>query len=140
MELPAQSSPSGPTGSLVALGVSFPISKSSVVVEASALAGDLGFNLLMLSSTDEIILSEFEQSSGSALPDCAVGRIVVMVGDSLPDAFTRGELLAERLASCAVLGMVVPSACVDSFLVSFLVVKSRAGIFECVVTSTIEVQ
>ncbi len=63
-----------------------------------------------------------------------------MVGDSLSDAFTRSELLAECLAGCAVLGTVAPSACFDSFLVSFLVVKSRTGIFECVVTSTTEIR
>ncbi len=47
-----------------------------------------------------------------------------MGGDSSFDAFTRGELLAERLAGCAVLGTAAPPACFDSSLVSLLVVKS----------------
>ncbi len=63
-----------------------------------------------------------------------------MVGDSSFDAFAHNELLAERLAGCAVLGTAAPSVCFDSSLVSLLVVKSRAGIFECTVTSTTEVQ
>ncbi len=63
-----------------------------------------------------------------------------MVGDSSSDAFTRNELLAERLAGCAVLGMAAPVVCFDSSLVSLLVMKLRVGIFECAVTSTTEVQ
>ncbi len=65
---------------------------------------------------------------------------VTVVGDFLSDAFTRGELLAERLAGCAVPGAVAPSVCFDSSLVSILVAKSRTGIFKCTVTSTTEVQ
>ncbi len=74
-------------------------------------------------------------------PDWHVVMIgVTMVGDKRSaSAFTR-ELLAERLAGCAVLGTAAPSVCFDSSLVSLLVVKSRAGIFECTVTSTTEVQ
>ncbi len=63
-----------------------------------------------------------------------------MVGDSSSDAFTRNELLAERLAGCTGLGMVAPAVCFDSPLISFLVVKSQMGIFRCAVTSTTEVQ
>ncbi len=62
-----------------------------------------------------------------------------MVGDSLSDAFTCNELLAKHLAGCAVLGAAAPAACFYSSLVSFLVVKSRVGIFECMFTTT-EVQ
>ncbi len=105
---------------------------------------------------DEVASSEFEQSSCSALPGHAVITAafslgegldwcitikvgVTMVGDSLSDAFTRDELLAECLASCAVLGAAAPAACFDSSLVSFLVVKSQAGIFKCIFLTT-EVQ
>ncbi len=135
MELPARSAPSEPTGSLVTLGISFPISKSSVIIEVSALAGDLGFNFLVLSSMDKITSSEFEQSSCSAPPDRAVSCIVVMVGvtmvgDSLSDAFTRNELLAERLAGLRSLGDGgPPTACFDSFLVSLLVCKVAGGVY-----------
>ncbi len=65
---------------------------------------------------------------------------VTMGGDSSSDAFTRDELLAGRLAGCAVLGTAAPSVCFDSSLVSLLVMKSLAGIFECAITSTTEVQ
>ncbi len=74
-------------------------------------------------------------------PDWRVVMVdVTMIGDSSSDAFTRDELLAERLAGCAVLGTAAPTVCFDSSLVSLLVVKSRAGIFKCAVTSTTEVQ
>ncbi len=107
---------------------------------------------------DEVASSEFEQRprSCSALPDhvviAGVSSMaedpdwhvimvgVTMVGDSSSNAFTRDELLAECLAGCAVLGTAAPAACFDSSLVLLLVVKSRAGIFECMVTSTTEVQ
>ncbi len=102
---------------------------------------------------DEAASSEFELSSCSALPGhtfiiaafsqgegldwgIAVKVGVTMVGDSLFDAFTRDELLAERLASFAVLGSAAPTACLDSSLISVLVVKLRMGIFECVVSTT----
>ncbi len=104
----------------------------------------------------EITLSEFERSSCSALPDRVVivwvspmtgdpdWRVVMvgvtMVGDSSSNAFTRDELLAERLAGCAVLGTAAPAVCFDSSLVSLLVVKSLTGIFECTITTTTEVQ
>ncbi len=65
---------------------------------------------------------------------------VTMVGDSSSDAFACNELLAEHLAGCAILGTAAPAVCFDSSLVSFLVVKLRAGMFECAVTSTTEVQ
>ncbi len=153
MELPAWSSPSGPVGSLVALGVSFLVSKSSIFVEVSALPGELNFNSFALSSTGKVALSEFERGSCSALPNRAIvtaafslgeglnWRIVVMVGvtmvgDFSSDAFAHNELLAECLAGCAVLGMAAPTACFDSSLVSLPVVKLRAGIFECVFSTT----
>ncbi len=62
-----------------------------------------------------------------------------MVGAFSSAAFTRNELLAERLAGCAVMGSAAPAACFDSSLVSLLVVKSLTGIFECVMDTT-EVQ
>ncbi len=62
-----------------------------------------------------------------------------MVGAFSSAAFTRNELLAQHLASCAVLGSAAPAACFDSFLVLLLVVKSQMGIFECAVSTT-EVQ
>ncbi len=105
---------------------------------------------------DEVASSELKQSSGSALLSRAVVTAVfslgeglnwcitikvgvTMVGDFLSDAFTRDELLAKHLAGCAVLQAAAPAACFDSSLVSFLVIKLRAGIFKCVFTTT-EVQ
>ncbi len=63
-----------------------------------------------------------------------------MVGDSSSDAFTHGELLAERLAGCAVLGTAAPPVHFNSSPVSISVAKSRMGIFKCTVMSTIEIQ
>ncbi len=107
------------------------------------------------SSSDKAALSEFEQSSGSALPDrafvtavfsqgegldwCITVKVgVTVVGDFLFNDFTRDELLSERLAGCAVLGSAAPTACFNSSLISILVVKSRmdTSIFECVVETT----
>ncbi len=53
---------------------------------------------------------------------------VTMMGDFLSDAFARDELLAERLAGCAVLGSVAPTPCFDSSLVSLLVL-SRGRVY-----------
>ncbi len=57
-----------------------------------------------------------------------------MVGALSFTAFACDELLAECLV-----GWIVPTSCFDSSFVLFLVVKSQAGIFECVFTAT-EVQ
>ncbi len=106
--------------------------------------------------TDEATSSEFKQDSCSVLPShafvsvafsqgegldwCITVKVgVTMVGDSPSDAFARSELLVEHLAGCTVLGSAAPTACFDSSLVSLLVVKSQAGIFECLVITT-EVQ
>ncbi len=56
-----------------------------------------------------------------------------MVGAFLFAAFARDELLVKHLVGC-----IVPTSCFDSSLVSVLVVKLWAGIFECM--STTEVQ
>ncbi len=68
-ELPAWSSPSEPTGVPHYFGRLFPISKSSIFIEVSTLLEDLDFDSFALSLTDKVALSEFEQSSCSALPD-----------------------------------------------------------------------
>ncbi len=69
---------------------------------------------------------------------CLNWRSAVTVGDTMVGvfsftAFTHDELLAKHLVGCVVL-----TSCFDSFLISVLVIKSWAGIFECM--STTEVQ
>ncbi len=78
-------------------------------------------------------------SQGEGLDWCVAIKVgVTMVGDSSSGTFARDELLAERLAGCAVPGSAAPTACFNSFLVSISVVKLQmdAGIFECAVKTT----